>query len=450
MENLQIWLTFLIPFVIMVFLIYKKVEPIIFLFVAALAAGIVSGLPLGMVGTSIVTTFGTMLQVAGLVLVFGTVYAQFLSESGGITSLANAMIKRTSDNGSVVAVFILGYVLCIPVNVIPAAAMVNPLIRSLSDRTGVARPAYACAFAVPAYLTNCAIIPTLTATVLVTMSGVDIGWFLVYAFLVTIPAAILGSLSYALFLAKRYGKVVEKKHLEKDFVDLESEHEKLPPTSRIVALILIPMVLIISGVLVPYIVPNVDMLIGIFTLIGNPSIALFIGILLEMLFLKDYLKQPVMSVFMKGISACGAILVVVGVSGGLGTILTESGFGDMLMGYVNSWEIPLLLLTWLLASLFHMGIGIYLVVCTTLYPILSVSVAAASVSPVLFVLMLAVAGVGFLFPTDSAFWIFKEGIGLTTKETFISITIPGIICSAVGMVLILILSYFSGSLPGLF
>ena len=129
-------------------------------------------------------------------------------------SLSNALVRKVGNDGSVVAVFILGYVLCIPVNVIPAAAMVSPLIRNLSERTGVARPAYACAFAVPAYLTNCAIIPTLTATVLVTMSGVDMGWFLIYAFGVTIPIAVVSCLLYALFLAKKYGQVYSKKEFE--------------------------------------------------------------------------------------------------------------------------------------------------------------------------------------------------------------------------------------------
>ena len=451
MGNLQIWLTFIVPIAIMVILIAKKVEPILFLFIAALAAGLVSGMPLGTMASSIVTSFGIMLQIAGLVLVFGTVYAQFLSESGGITSLANALVKRVGNDGSVVAIFILGYVLCIPVNVIPAAAMVSPLIRNLSDRTGVARPAYACAFAVPAYLTNCTIIPTLTATVLVTISGVDIGWFLVYAFLVTIPIAIIGCMLYALFLAKKYGKVQTKETFQEASNTIQSDSDqKLPPVSTIVGLIIIPMALIILGALISYIAPNATILIQLFGLIGNPSIALFIGILLEVVCLKDYLNAPVMKVFNQGITVSGSTLVVVGISGGLGTILSSSGFGDMLMGYVSTWTIPLLFLTWLLGGLFHMGIGIYLVACTTLYPILAPAIAAAGISPVLFVLTIAVAGTGFLIPTDSAFWIFKEGMGLTTKETFLSITVPGTITSVLGLIIIMMLNGIAGSLPGLF
>ena len=449
MENLQTWLAFIVPIIVMLILIWKKVEPILFLFIAALVAGIISGMPLGTVASTIVASFGTMLQTAGMVLLFGTIYAQFLSESGGINSLASALVKRVGDDGSIVAVYILGYVLCIPVNVIPASAMVSPLIRNLSNQTRVAPPAYATAFAVPAYLTNCAIIPTLTATVLVTMSGVDMGWFLVYAFLVTVPVSIVGCLLYALFLAKRYGKV-ERKEIFESTGAAAGEQRDLPPVSTIAMLIVVPMALIIIGAVISYIAPGAAWLINLFGLIGNPSIALFIGILLEMICLRKYLKLPCMKVFMNGVNASAATLVVVGVSGGLGTILTECGFGTMLTEYVSSWTIPLLLLTWILCSIFHMGIGIYLVVCTTLYPILAPAVAAAGISPVLFVLMMAVAGVGCLIPTDSAFWIFKEGLGLSTKETFISITIPGTICSLLGLIVVAVLNNFAGVLPGLF
>ena len=83
MENLQTWLTFLVPLAVMILLIWRKADPIIFLFLAALTAGLVAGMPLGTEADTIVTSFGTMLQTAGLVLVFGTVYAHFLSASGG-------------------------------------------------------------------------------------------------------------------------------------------------------------------------------------------------------------------------------------------------------------------------------------------------------------------------------------------------------------------------------
>jgi len=448
---MQTWLTFLVPLAVMIVLIWKKVDPIIFLFLAALTAGLVSGMPMATIASTIVTTFGTMLQTAGLVLVCGTVYAHFLGASGGIISLTNALVRKVGKDGSVVAVFILGYVLCIPVNIIPAAAMVNPLIRGLSDRTGVARPAYACAFAVPAYLTTCAIVPTLTATVLVTMSGVDMGWFLIYAFLVTIPMAVVGCLLYALFLAKKYGTIQTQEAFEAaSGAAVQDESRKLPPVSTIVVLIIIPMAFIILGAMISFIAPDATALIALFGLIGNPSIALAIGILLEMICLKDYLKRPLMKTFAEGIGGCGNVLVVVGISGGLGAILTASGFGEMLTGYINTWTIPLLVLTWLLASMFHAGIGIYLVCCTTLYPILAPAIAASGISPVLFVLMLAVAGVGFLLPTDSAFWIFQEGIGITTKDTFVSLTIPGTICSVLGLGLVLVLNSFSSVLPGLF
>lgn len=157
-----------------------------------------------------------------------------------------------------------------------------------------------------------------------------------------------------------------------------------------------------------------------------------------------------MKLFEEGIASASASMIIVGAASIFGDILMATGLNNLILGMVDSLNISVLLLTWLIATIMRAAIGIPLVVGTALIPLLLPVVLESGVSPVLFVLTLCLSCIGLIVPTDSSFWLYKEGMGLTTKETFLSITIPGTIMSLLGIALILLISQFSGSLPGLF
>ena len=66
---------------------------------------------------------------------FGVIFGQFLNESGALSRLATSLVRRVGADGSILAIYIFGYLICIPINFIPAAAITIPLIKSLPERT---------------------------------------------------------------------------------------------------------------------------------------------------------------------------------------------------------------------------------------------------------------------------------------------------------------------------
>lgn len=447
MENIRIIISFIVACVCVFVFLKKNMTPALALLLSGLICGVVAGIPMGTIATTISASFGTIMKLAGLPILFGVIFGQFLSVSGGLSRLATSLVRRVGPDGSIFAIYIYGYLISIPINFIPAAAITMPLVKSLPERTKKPITAYACAFATASFLTTATVIPTLTPLTLGTMAELNMASFALWGVLLSFPVSLVGSLGCALYLAKRHGSI--EKVSKEDLAGFD-EVEDTPTPGLTIGLILVPIVLILVGAILPYILAPENTLCQIFTLIGNPSVALLISILVEMAALKKYLPKPAMKVFEDGVAAASTSMVIVGAASIFGDILLATGLNTLILGMVDSLNISVLLLTWLIAIIMRAAIGIPLVVGTALIPLLLPVVLETGVSPVLFVLCLCFAAVGLIVPTDSSFWLYKEGMGLTTKETFIAITIPGTIMSVLAIILIMIVSQFTGVLPGMF
>ena len=447
MENTRIIISFIVACVCVFIFIKKKMTPSLALLLSAIICGVVAGIPMGTIASTVTSSFGSIMSLAGLPILFGVIFGHFLNLSGGLSRLATSLVRRVGANGSIFAIYIFGYLISIPINFIPAAAITMPLVKSLPERTNKHITAYACAFATASFLTTATVIPTLTPLTLGTMAKLNMASFFMWGLLISFPVSLAGSLGWAFYLAKRHGSV-EK--VSNEALGNMGVSRNTPTPGITISLILVPIVLIVGGALVPYALPAENVFSQIVALIGNPSVALLIGILVEMVVLKPYLPKPTMRVFEEGIASASTSMIIVGAASIFGDVLMATGLNNLILGMVDSLNISVLLLAWLIATIMRAAIGIPLVVGTALIPLLLPVVLESGVSPILFVLTLCIAAVGLIVPTDSSFWLYKEGMGLTTKETFLSITVPGTIMSVLGILLILFISQFSGSLPGLF
>lgn len=446
---MRVILAFVVAMIYMIWMIRKKTIPTFFLLTAALIAGLIAGLPFETIGTTIVSSFGEIAVYSGLIVVMGVVFAQFLSDSNGITSLANTFIKRAGPNGSVYAIFVLGYVLSIPINFTPAGAIMCPLLRPIAKKSNKPMIAVACAFSSASFLTSCCVLPTMTPTTVAGLVGVNFGWAMAWSIVVTIPCALIFALGSALFLAKKYGKIEKTEDFQEEIVENEGP-ANAPSAGTVVGLILLPIVLILLGTFGTYLFPAESAATGFLALVGNPPIALLIGILVEMLVLRKYATKPLMTTFSNACNTSGGYVVTLGAANAFGGILTAAGIGDVLLELTQNLPIPLLLLAWLLTLVLRSGTGVMTVAAVTVVPMLLPTIQAANISPILFMIAVCLGCTGLMIPTDPAFWFYKECYGISTKETFVGITIPTTLESCVGIVIVLLLSAFGSSLPGLF
>jgi gluconate:H+ symporter, GntP family len=178
---------------------------------------------------------------------------------------------------------------------------------------------------------------------------------------------------------------------------------------------------------------------------GDPVFALFVGLLgAYLLAWRTLPNERVGEAMNEGFDATGQILLITGLGGSLGAVITETGLQDILGGFFSAEAgTPILLtilLAWLIAAVLHLAIGSISVAAITAAGILAPILGNIEVPTV--VLGLAI-GSGALFAlqvNSNFFWMFETLLGLSTQGTLKSLTLVTSMASVVSLVLILALS----------
>src|SRR6188768_508432 len=76
---------------------YKKVNAFFALLLGALGVGLLSGLPLTDVVSSLKAGFGHTMEKIGLLIILGTALGVILEKTGATMAMANAILKRVSE-----------------------------------------------------------------------------------------------------------------------------------------------------------------------------------------------------------------------------------------------------------------------------------------------------------------------------------------------------------------
>lgn len=436
--DIRIILSFIIPVIFMIICIKKNVSSFLFLLGAAVLAALIGGIPLSGIVNTMAGGFGQIMQISGLIIILGVVFAEILEASGGLSALMGRIVKKTGSNGSIFAIWIFGYVLSIPVSFIAATAVGCPLLKGISDKTKKPLCSYAAAYISASWSTNFLVVPTFTPVMVAGMVGANIGTMFVWGLIISLVASLVGSLAYAYYLAKRYGSVVKEENFHEE-VEIVEEKKNVPSGATIIGLILVPIVLILLGAIIPYIFPAGSIIVSLFALIGNATFAMIIAVLVSLIVLWKYIKEPMKSVE-RGISKVGINLAVAGMANAFGAVLLANGIGDLIVRYTQDMAIPVLVLTYVVTVLLRMGTGVNTVACTTVAPLFLPLVISSGVSPVLYALTICLGAAGFTIPTEPSFWIYKDFTKMTTRETTLGYTIPTTIISIIGFILVLIIN----------
>ena len=146
----------------------------------------------------------------------------------------------------------------------------------------------------------------------------------------------------------------------------------------------------------------------------------------------------------------GNILMVIGCGNCFGAILNKSGLGDALVQLLSTFNMPIILLAFILAMIIRAAVGSATVAMLTTVAIVGPIVTEMGLSPVCIGLAICAGTVGLTLPTDAAFWLPARLSNISVKDAFIATTIPTTMASILAFIVILILNSFSGVLPGMF
>lgn len=457
---MNILLAFVLTMVILLVALIKfKINPGLALFGSAILMALLGGVALPDMLTYLTTGFGGMMTSIGLIIIFGGIFGMMLGDAGGMEELAKGLLRLVGPKNDLLALNLAGFIVSIPVYFGSAYIMMAPLVTSLQKLTKKKTTSYVAALFTGLLLTHCIVAPTPGPTAVAGQLGANLGWFILYGIVVSLPASLLFGWQYGSFL-NRKSTAKERAEAKEDAKAIVQNDELLkadpakPSAMKIMLLIIFPIILIIIGSIVAVTVPAESFIYALFTFLGNNNIALFIAIIVSAIVLRGHIVEntglTLMQYIDKSSDKLGNILMVIGCGGCFGAVLQKCGLGDALVELMSSWNMPILLLAFLLAMIIRAAVGSATVAMLTTVSIIGTAAVSMGYSPVVIGLAICAGTVGLTLPTDAAFWLPARNNNLETKDAFVATTYSTTGASVIAFLVVVLLNQFVHILPGMF
>jgi len=275
-----VYLLFAILFIVLL-TTRLKVHPFIALLVISIAYGIFSGMPYQDIITAINEGFGGTLGKIGLIIVLGVIIGAFLENTGGAYTIAQGVLKLIGKKRIPLAMGLIGYVVSIPVFADSGFMLLHPLNKGLSKKAGISFAGAAIALGLGLMASHTMVPPTPGPIAAAGILQANLG--LVIAF--GIPVSLL-ALSVAILFAIHYAaKTYIDPELGETVDSLADKAEtEAPGIVRSSIPIVVPIMLIVlKSIFWNAGAGRTHLLLELIGFLGEPIIALLIGVFLCLL-----------------------------------------------------------------------------------------------------------------------------------------------------------------------
>ncbi len=445
--DIQLLAAVIIGISILLFLILQlKLQAFIALLITCIAVGIIAGMEPKTILDSVKSGMGGTLGFVATVVGLGALFGAILEQSGGAQQLAQSMLKLFGVKRAPWAVMLTGFLVAIPVFFDVAFIILVPLIYALQKQTKKSLLLYAIPLLAGLAITHTFIPPTPGPIAVADILGADLGYVIIFGFLAGLPAAIIAGP----LLAKRLSKTMHILTPE-DMVTTTKIPENAPSAGTILLIIAIPIFLIVCNTVLGSPLFGEDSLPEWITyvaeLLGHPFVALIIANIVAWYFLgirKGFTKQQLLDISTKSLYPAGVIILLTGAGGAFKQILIDTGAGKMIAEALSGDFFPPVVFGFVVAAIVRILQGSATVAMITAAGITAPLLGLTDTSaPQLAVLVIAIASGATIFShvNDSGFWLVKQYLGLTEKETFRSWTVMTTLIALVGLIVALLLWY---------
>ncbi|RMZ51070.1 GntP family permease [Flavobacteriaceae bacterium PRS1] len=414
-------------------------HPFLSLLLAAIVMGFIGGLNETEVISTLMNGFGKTLGSIGIIIAFGTIIGAYLEKSGGAKTLANWALKTIGKNRSVLAMNITGFIVSIPVYCDSGFIILSSLNKAISKNSKIPLTVLGVSLAAGLYATHVFVPPTPGPLAATAALDADLGLVILLGLGVAIPVALSGY-----FWAKYLEKRIKPINQEQPVVEITKE--KLPKTSTSFIPILVPIILIALKSIAGYPThPFGEATVSeVINFIGNPVIALLIGVFLAFKLKSKFKKETHLSWVTSGLKEAGIIILITGAGGAFGAILQATGIGDVIGESFADMHLGLLL-PFIIAAVLKSAQGSSTVsIITTaaiMAPILESFGLDGSLGRALTVLSIGAGAMTVSHINDSFFWVVAQFTEMDTTTALKSQTVSTLIQGLTGIVLVMIIGW---------
>ncbi|MDB5151371.1 MAG: GntP family permease, partial [Mucilaginibacter sp.] len=282
-----------------------KVPAFFALFLACLVVGLGIQLPLVEVISVIKDGFGNILKSLGLIIVLGTTLGLLLEYTGSTTVMASVLIKKLGNRFAPLAMSMTGFIVGLPIFCDSGFIVLSGLNLSMAKRTGISITTMSVSLATGLYAVHCLVPPHPGSSAAAATIGVDFGKLILTGIVVAIPAMLVGNL-----WARYAGKKAPDRVAEN--IIAVGQTSNRPPVAGACMPVFIPIILIgIRSFLTTGTVAYKGWL-SILISLGDPVIALFIGVLLAFSCKRSWKRNELSKILQEAVEKAGGILVIIG------------------------------------------------------------------------------------------------------------------------------------------
>ena len=448
----------LIGIVFLIFVILKtKIHSFIALIMCTVIVGLIGGMPMTneVIGgktvsivNSITSGFGGTLGSIGIIIGFGVIMGQIFEATGAAKRMAFTFLRLFGKNREEEAMGLTGFFVSIPIFCDSGFVILSPIAKAISSAVKKSVIGLGVALGAGLVITHTMVPPTPGPLGVCGIFGIDVGKFILFTLVLSIPMTI-GCLIYAKYYIPRklfripneHGEIVDAPRCAPDFTSiLKQDLSDVPGTFEAFAPLVIPILLILVNTVSTAFGMTTGFM-GFLVFLGQPIIAVGIGVLLSIVTLARRLdRKTALAEMEKGMAAAGIIMLVTGGGGALGQIIKDSGLGTYMAEGMASANIPIIILPVAIATVMRFIQGSGTVAMTTAASISAPIIIAAGVDPVFGAIACCVGSLFFSYFNDSMFWVVNRMLGVSeVKEQILVWSIPTTIAWAIGIVAVLIL-----------
>ncbi|QWG79429.1 MULTISPECIES: gluconate permease GntP [Bacillus cereus group] len=417
-----------------------KWHAFISLTVASLFLAIMSGLNLTKIVTAYETGVGSVLGHLVGILALGTILGKMMSDSGAGMQVADFFIRFFGVKKLPWAMLFAGFVIGIPVFFEVGIVILLPLVISIRKTTKQNILLIALPVIAGLSIVHGLVPPHPGAMTAIGIYNANLGKVLLYSLIIALPTAIIAGPVFAKWVHKR---VIPEN--EPELVRVTTVSTDLPSRKASFFIILLPVVLMILSVVAPYIsLPK--KITEFLVFVGSPVIALLISCFAAFYLLgikQGINKKMIKKLTDESLLPVGSIILIIGAGGGFKQILIESGVGTAIAQMAEHISLSPIVLAFMVAGLIRIATGSATVALTTAAGIVSPVIQHMSgVNLELLVIATGAGSLMFSHVNDAGFWLVKEYLGLTVKETFKTWTVLETLLSFIAFGFALLLNMF--------
>lgn len=413
-----------------------KLHPFLALIIAAIGYGLCTGMPLADIVKSVNNGFGNTVGSIGIVIIAGCIIGTFLEESGGAYVMARSVMKVVGEKRVPLAMLILGYFISIPVYADSGFVILTPLNKALSKKAKITLASSAIGLSLGLTITHCLVPPTPGPIAAAGIMNADLGLVILTGLVASIFAVLVAWIYITRFASRTY---IDPAPQETDDAIVEKV-KQAPSAVKSFIPVVVPLLLIVFKSISDF--PTEPFGAGtlktIISFIGEPVIALLIGMVLSFTLPKKFDLEMLSTTGWVGKSLVSAaiIIMITAAGGSFGMILRDSGIADVLGGALAKAKIGIWL-PFLIAAALKTAQGSSTVAIITtaslVAPLMGVLGFVTPLQTALAVTSLCSGAMVVSHANDSFFWVVTQMSGMSVKQGYKLHTLGTLVCGLTSM-----------------